>query len=352
MKTEKWGESIPSFLSKSGISDLRFFLSAFGRGKLGAMFPRAGERDLQGGVFFLLSHFPLVGIAEKGAGGGGLGDLSPESLLDMDLIDASNYDVFLEAISDRDQISPDDPKALRGETSASEATGQQEPEAGRSGRATTRMPLELIDSIRNFVESKGHAHARKERSEGETRCPALIYGATLDQIREFLKREHETVVSRSSIHRLMTPANSRRANASRHSEVIDGRTATLRRDEKIHHPRQHFACASIKMAEENLAVKAAEGESVLQINVDDFRAIPSLLDGFKIKPSGFYLEGDYPHLQDHDFVLRHRLLLRASGYSVSKFSSGEEAKATFQDKLGRKHFAGPGAKRMHVKVRD
>ena len=72
----------------------------------------------------------------------------------------------------------------------------------------------------------------------------------------------------------------------------------------------------------------------------------------KIQPSGFYLEGDYPYPQDRDFVLRRRLLLRASGYSVSKFSSGEEAKATFQDKLGRKHFAGPGAKRMHVKVRD
>ena len=72
----------------------------------------------------------------------------------------------------------------------------------------------------------------------------------------------------------------------------------------------------------------------------------------KIQPSGFYLEGDYPHLQDHDFVLRHRLLVRASGYSISEFASGEEAKATFREKLGRKHFAGPGAKRMHVKVRD
>ena len=63
-----------------------------------------------------------------------------------------------------------------------------------------------------------------------------------------------------------------------------------------------------------------DGEVCRQLNVDDYKCVPLLIDESKDRPRGYVMRGGDPKHLDHDFVLQRKLLIRTSGYVASTFS--------------------------------
>eukprot|EP00397_Hematodinium_sp_SG-2012_P004033 GEMP01004044.1.p1 GENE.GEMP01004044.1~~GEMP01004044.1.p1 ORF type:complete len:1040 (-),score=136.62 GEMP01004044.1:216-3335(-) len=251
----------------------------------------------------------------------------------------------------------DVPAAGNGERSETTAALSKSTSDGHSTAHITSQitrSKEVMNSIAFFMENKGVYFCPKGRRVERSESRSFIYGCTTQDIVDFLKSEHQISISRPTAHRLMEPRVKNNLNAQRHSGSIPARPSRRIKDEMLPHIRQHFAAAMVKQSIEWAIHQQSTNKGnlrVIQLNTDDLRALPCLVDSVSQAPGGFFLPNTAPIQYDHSFVLRKKLLIRTSGYVLAEAGDDICGKYYTDDKTGRTYVRTAQPSKMYAFTR-
>ena len=291
-------------LGAGALADVCDVMEAFGQVKMSILLPMLGMGGAKNSevLHVILAHLPVLTVA------------TPTETYMVNATD--NLWGNLSGITV-------DPDAARGSGGGDHVLEVLPPVKVPSKKGCTKHRVvadfpDIGEKIEAILGSRGACETVKDRRPGRADAPLKIVSLSLDKIRLALAEEWDIHTSRTTLHRML--AQPRKNSTQRHSGLVDARPSSHRKTDTVWHPRQHQANAQVVYASEWLRDMYEDGEVCLQLNVDDYKCVPLLIDASKDRPRGYVMRGDDPKHLDHDFVLQRKLLIRTSGYVASTFS--------------------------------
>ena len=175
---------------------------------------------------------------------------------------------------------------------------------------------DFVKLVEGFVHSRGQI---KLSDKGRLRPDREVFGASLDDIVDFLEKTHGIKVSRSGVYNLFMPARSN-SQSTLQRGTIRAKVRTIRRTERAWHPACRYASTQLKYCMEFLTNGARNGcFRAATVHGDSMAAVPVWVPARGVNARQRFMligEGDGSEVKiaDHTFSLAPRMLLRLSGW--------------------------------------